>query len=201
MRVGLLTLLLIAACSSPPRGSVGSDCPNDRNCLPGLRCVEGKCAEAPLDAGMPRDAGPRDVGPADAGNDAGVEEPDGGEMDAGPVCPIPPQLSRIQAQIFGADGQPDCNQASCHGQSAAGGIQLTLPLAELRQELLGPTQDTAAAEANIVVPGDPDNSRLYVIMSQPDPQGNGTSMPPTRLLDPCDIETVRKWIEDGALEN
>lgn len=162
------------------------------------------CAEAPArDAGRPpRDAGPVDTGAVDAGDDGGVEPPDAGEeVDAGPICPIPPQLSRIQSQIFGADGQPNCNQAACHGQSASGGLQLTLPLAALRQALLGPTQDPAAAEPNLVVPGDPESSRLYVILSQPDPQGNGTSMPPTRLLDACDIETVRKWIEDGAPEN
>ncbi len=135
-------------------------------------------------------------------DDAGLEEPpDAAEVDAGPVCAVPPELSKIQTRIFGANGQPSCDQAACHGASAAGGINLTIPLASLRLALLGDTVDPNAPERKLVVPGDPAQSRLYVIVAQRNPRGNGGPMPPTAPLTACDIETIRRWIADGAPEN
>ena len=141
-----------------------------------------------LDTGF--DAGPLDIGPQDLG------------VDAGPICPTPPELSAIQTQIFGADGRPACNQAACHGsQDPKAGLDLTQPLQQLRAALLGPTVDTAAPEPSIVVPGDPDNSRLYVIVNEINPAGNGAGMPPGNRLEDCDVSTIRQWIADGAQAN
>ena len=194
--------LLAASCSGDeiPVGSIGWECPNDNNCLPGLACVEGKCATATPDGGRPiRDAGPLDADPIDTGiEDVGVDPPDAGAEDAGPICEVPPELAQIQAQIFGANGQESCNQAACHGQSAAGGLQLTLPVAQLREVLLGDTNDPAAPQQKLVLPGDPSASRLYVIVSTRVPGGNGGPMPPIGPLDPCDVDTIRRWIENGA---
>jgi hypothetical protein len=200
-----MVLLWTVACAEPiPYGSLGYECPNDNNCLPGLKCIDGKCAMvAPIDAGTPRDAGPMDAEPIDAEPidaevDAGIDPPDIG-VDAGPICPVPPELEQIQAQIFGANGQPSCDEATCHGQNAAGGLQLTLPVAELRQRLLAETTDPAAPQRRLVLPGDPAQSRLYVIVSTRAPGGNGGPMPPIGPLDPCDVETIRAWIENGAM--
>jgi hypothetical protein len=196
----LLAILLLLGCEDIPVGSVGWECPNDNNCLPGLSCIDGECAMVPDTGVTPvRDAGP--IAPdaaVDAGVDAGNDPPDAGEEDTGPICPVPPELDQIQSQIFGANGQASCNEAACHGQSAAGGLQLTLPADQLRQRLLGDTTDPNAPQRKLVVPGDPAQSRLYVIVSTRAPGGTGGPMPPIAPLDACDVSTIRRWIENGA---
>lgn len=207
--LGRLAIILaigatVAACKGPAPGTLGASCPNDNNCLRPLKCINNECSEAPdagvmpIDTGVviPPDTGVIDTGPEDVGpEDAGLPP------DTGPVCDVPPTLTAIRDQIFGADTDPHCNQAACHGAGNAGGIMLLGPLDELHAALLGPTADPAAPQTSIVVPGDPDNSRLYVIVSQENPQGLGTRMPPPALMDFCEIETIRQWIVDGALEN
>ncbi len=196
-------LAALAACGSPAPGTEGADCPNDRNCRPGLFCDDGVCALRPRDGGV---EAPRDGGVVDAGRDAGPR--DGGPYDAGPRdagprdagCPLPPQLSAIQQQIFGRTNQPNCNQGNCHGAAQAGNLRLDSPLATLRADLLGPTRAGQANEPNIVVPGEPQNSRLMTIISNRNPGGGGGAMPPTGLLEACDIETIKVWIENGAPE-
>ena len=190
---------LLASCDSVRAGAVGSKCLNDRNCLPGLACIEGECTLAPEDAGRRRDAGLAEAGLLDAEVEDAGDPVDSGVVDTGPICPVPPELDQIQTNIFGSNGQPNCNQASCHGQSAAGGVQLTVPVAQLREVLLGDTRDLAAPQRKLVVPGDPEESRLYIIISTRTPGGNGGPMPPGMTLDACDISTVRRWIEAGAL--
>lgn len=145
----------------------------------------------PEDVGDVGDIGDPDLGDPDLGLDMG--------MDAG--CLIPATLTAIQSQIFGDDAQPHCNQAACHGQAAAGGISLVGTPAEVRAALLGDTQDPQSPQDKIVVPGEPENSRLYVIMTEIVPPGNGGVMPPNGLLPQCEIDTIRQWIVDGALEN
>lgn len=199
--VGLTALGALAACSGGPAvGEEGAPCPNDFNCRPQLYCDDGFCAPRPRDGGVeaPRDAGVRDAGLRDAGiRDAG--EIDAGPRDAG--CPTPPTLSQIQSRVFGAAGQPSCNQNTCHGVAEAGGIRLDTPVATLRASLLGPTAAQQAPERNIVVPGDPDASRLVTIIEERNPGGGGGPMPPTGPLNACDVESIRQWISDGALAN
>ncbi|MEQ9499073.1 MAG: c-type cytochrome domain-containing protein [Deltaproteobacteria bacterium] len=189
--------LALGACSGVEPGTEGADCPNDNNCRPGLFCDDGTCALRPRDAGV---VAPRDGGFRDAGRDAGPR--DAGPRDAGPRdagCPVPPQLSAIQTAIFGRQQQPACNQSTCHGASAQAGIRLDTPLAELHATLLGPTVAGQAPEPNIVVPGEPENSRLMTIISNEVPGGGGGRMPPANPpLDACSIETIRVWIENGA---
>ena len=73
--------------------------------------------------------------------------------------------------------------------------------AQVRAALLGDTADPQSPQDKIVVPGEPENSRLYVIMTQPVPPGNGGLMPPNGILPVCEIQAIRQWILDGALEN
>ena len=196
--------------AAPQPGREGWPCPDDNNCIAPLACVAGACAVGPRDAGAPLDA----AVPPDAGVDAGVppvagDPPDTGVVDAGDPpdtgvpdagCDIAPQLSVIQSRVFGANGNPPCSQAACHGDGAAGGIRLTLPAVDLRATLLGPTRDPIAPQRNLVEPGDPDASRLYVIMTRPNPPGQGGPMPPAPapLVPFCEQDAVRQWIEDGA---
>ncbi len=178
-------------------GTEGWPCPNDNNCLVGFRCVAGACApvapiRGPVDAGQVPDAAPL----VDAGIDAGVDA-----GDAGIECTEPATLAFIQTNIFGPPGQPSCNQGTCHGQAGAGGLTLIGPAAAVRQNLLGATRTVGAPEPFIVDPGSPDTSRLYVVMRDRNPVGAGDPMPPGAPVPFCDLETVRKWIADGALAN
>ena len=179
-------------------GTEGWPCPNDNNCLQGFRCVQNACqAIGPeVDAG---DEGDLDTGVvAEAGIDAGQ---DAGPDDAGPVCTEPATLTFILTNIFGPDGQAQCNQAACHGAAAAGGLSLVGTPAMVRTNLLAATRTVGAPEPNIVVPSSPDTSRLYVVMRDRNPVGNGNGMPPAGPVPACDLETVRQWIADGALNN
>ncbi len=110
----------------------------------------------------------------------------------------PPTLAEVQQRVFG----PWCSFSSCHGFGGAGGLNLLGDAA--RDELIDmPTSaDTDTAR---VVPGDPDASYLYRLLSECEPRDDrGTSvrhMPvsaPT-LLDPELVGLVRAWIEAGAL--
>lgn len=201
-------LLTTGACSdsspeapTPRPGTEGWACPNDNNCLQGLRCIAGTCQPSANDAGPRPDA----VGlGGDAGQVADLgPRPDAVDLggDAGNPCQNPSTLSYIQTNIFGPSGQGACNQAVCHGQGAAGSLQLTGPLATVRAALLEPTRDRTAPEASIVVPGDPGASRLFVVMRDPDPAGTGGPMPPQGAVPFCDLEAVRRWIAEGALAN
>ncbi len=200
VRLGWLVMAVFVggACDSDNMVSPGTEgwpCPNDNNCLGDLRCIDGACAVA--DA--PNDAGPRpDAGP-DAGEDAGLD--DAGPADGGDPCPNPTTFTYVQDQIFGPNGQAHCNQAVCHGAAAAGGLSLIGPSATVRQALLGPTLTVGAPEQFLVVPGSPSTSRLYVVMRDREPVGQGDPMPPAAPVEFCDLEAVRQWIADGALDN
>ena len=200
-RLGV-AMLAVSACNSGDMVSPGTEgwpCPNDNNCLGELRCINGACAVV----APPNDAGPAvDAGPIDAGPDGGmVDAGDGGLNDGGNPCPNPATFTYVQAQIFGPNGQAHCNQAACHGAAAAGGLSLLGPAAMLRQALLGPTQTVGAPEAFLVVPGSPETSRLYVVMRDRNPVGQGDPMPPAAPVPFCDLEAVRQWIAAGALDN
>ena len=188
------------ACGSddpPARGGLGVTCANDQGCESALVCRNSVCSNPQPDAGLPVDAGFAD---------GGLDLDGGPEFDAGPEdaggCDIPPTLLAIRDRIFGEDNGPFCNQASCHGTTQpALGIGLTLPLDQLRETLLGPTHDPIAPQRTLVVPFDPEASRLWVIMSNPNPSGQRNPMPPppSELVPDCELGAVRTWIANGAL--
>jgi mono/diheme cytochrome c family protein len=71
------------------------------------------------------------------------------------------------------------NCYSCHGSAAMAGLRLDRP---------------EGLEDAIVVPGKPDQSRLWLMMN-----GKGRAMmPPTGKLAPGDLAAVREWIKAGA---
>lgn len=86
--------------------------------------------------------------------------------------------------------QVKCAFSGCHAQpNPADGIDLST--------WLGVT-----ADPNIVFPGEPDLSRLVWTI---DPGFSGVSkMPPSgiaRSVTPDQLEGIRKWIDEGALDN
>ena len=49
----------------------------------------------------------------------------------------------------------------------------------------------------VVKPGDPDGSRLFQLVAHK----QEPYMPPKATIPPANIDTIRRWIEGGALEN
>lgn len=98
---------------------------------------------------------------------------------------------------YAADVQPVWNAqcVGCHGAGGSGGLDLRSP--DSRTNLVG------AASANwtgeLVVPGEPENSVLYLKLTGA--PGVGDRMPQGGTLDADALETVRRWIADGAPDN
>lgn len=116
----------------------------------------------------------------------------GGDENAGPA----PQWSSLKAAVF----MPSCAFASCHGGDAPEqGLHFgTIALAALVNQ---PSQQ--APGRVLVVPGDPDASYLFEKLAKPMPQV-GNQMPPRGAggaLPPQDVNAVRAWIVNGALDN
>lgn len=106
----------------------------------------------------------------------------------------PATLGSIRNTIF----TPSCSFSACHGEAAAGGLDLGAP--DLHERLLG--NSALGSDLPLVTPGDPDNSWLYHLLSRCDPDG-AAHMPRNApfLLDPALVNKVRAWIADGAKDN
>lgn len=103
----------------------------------------------------------------------------------------PPTFADVQERVLA----PWCSFSSCHGNAAAGGLDLRGD--DAREQLVG-VASTASGPPR-VVPGDADASYLYQLLSQCDPPG-ARPMPvgaPT-LLDPELVGLVRAWIDADA---
>src|SRR5512145_970678 len=74
----------------------------------------------------------------------------------------------------------------CHGEARKGGLDLRTHAGLLK----------GSASGRVVVPHEPQQSKLFLLASHADPD---EVMPPKRPKIPDDdIETLRQWIEDGA---
>jgi hypothetical protein len=77
----------------------------------------------------------------------------------------------------------------CHSQDKARGGLMVHSFASLM---------TGGASGEVVKPGDPDGSRLYLLVSHKEEP----HMPPKSPMLPNEnLETIRRWIAEGALEN
>ena len=96
---------------------------------------------------------------------------------------------------YAADVQPlwDASCVGCHGLS--GGLDLSVP--NSRANLVGVASTSWGGVR--VTAGDPDQSILYRKLIGDG--GVGDRMPQGGALEPADIETVRRWIVEGALDN
>jgi len=100
--------------------------------------------------------------------------------------------------VFDRDVQPifqrSCGGGSCHINQSTNGVQLTTyqhVLSSVGNRYDGP----------IVVAGDPASSPLYEKVSSDSPT-HGARMPPVGdHLDDIEINTVRRWIEDGLIRS
>ena len=117
---------------------------------------------------------------------------------ANPIEPDPmvdATLSQIQTQIFDVN----CAISGCHGNSSP---QLGLDLSS--GQAFQSTVNVASLERQSLVrvaPGDPEGSYLLHKI-RGDNTISGSRMPLGRpALSAADIDLVRQWIEDGALDN
>jgi hypothetical protein len=110
---------------------------------------------------------------------------------------VTPTLANVASVVFAQS----CTFNACHDASSpAAGLDLRAP--DLLTELLEHNVATNPG-ASLIEPGDPDNSWLYRIMADCEPQTDGGStshMPlnaPILLGDPS-VALVREWIAAGA---
>ena len=102
-----------------------------------------------------------------------------------------PTWSDIQANVF----TPTCATANCHsGGNPSGG--LNLQSANSHAQLVNVASTGSALDR--VEPGFPDDSYL---IHKLEGTGGVAIMPPAGALDQADIDTIRQWIQDGAVDD
>jgi len=104
-----------------------------------------------------------------------------------------PNFSELQANVF----TPDCATSGCHAGGAPA-ASLNLEAANSYMMLVGVAslQDGGIER---VAPGDPDNS--YLVQKLEGTAGSGQQMPLGAPLEQVDIDTIRQWISDGAIDD
>ena len=115
-------------------------------------------------------------------------------------CPTAPSGTTDSKVSFANQVQPILtpNCASCHqpgGFADNAGVALDLRAGQAYAELLA-----GADEHDYVVAGDPDGSFVYEKIASSNPS-DGARMPLSGPLPDADIETIRTWIAEGALDN
>jgi hypothetical protein len=121
---------------------------------------------------------------------------------AGPTPTLEPTYSSISREIFTATdsaGRPACT--SCHnnvGRVPAGGLNL---LAEVGYSQLVNVGSVTNRGSIRVIPGDPDNS-ILIRKLEGTPGTAGLRMPVGGpFLTSGQIQIIRRWIAEGALNN
>lgn len=124
--------------------------------------------------------------------DAGVRQRlyDGGP--AGDECPKP-TLASIREKIF----LPKCGGSGCHAaDDPSEGLDLSLAVAELSARLREPAMQSVA-NMPLIRPNQYGSSYLYLKVFLATPT-DGRQMPPDMKLEPCELDTIRDWIQLGA---
>ena len=104
-----------------------------------------------------------------------------------------PNFSEIQANVF----TPTCATSGCHAGSNPA-ASLNLEAANSYAMLVGvaSTQDAGIQRVN------PNNPNLsYLIQKMEGTAATGNVMPPTGSIEQADIDIVRQWITDGAIDD
>ena len=106
----------------------------------------------------------------------------------------PATFAEVETEILGLS----CAFSSCHGASAgAGGLVLT---GEGDLDRLVNVASTVLAEETLVIPGDSENS--YLVKKVMGAEGiDGDIMAPGTGVSPEQLELLRSWIDEGALDN
>jgi hypothetical protein len=158
--------------------------------------AEERDAGTPEDAGAGVDSGPEDAGAMTTG-DAGMVTGDAGMMtaDAGP-CGSHPRFAPVCALFL-------MRCAGCHtGGAAMGGLAMGNNAVSMHAALVGPDRRIAGAcrgPNELVTPGNPAQSFLYLKVTGMQGPGCGAAMPlGTSGLPRDGAELVRTWIAEGA---
>jgi hypothetical protein len=173
----------------------------------GVQMYEGTCLGIAVpkgeDQGMPSEVevlAPLYLPPLDPADQGipPIPECHDADRDAEPVGP--PTLTSLKETIFG----PACSYPSCHGQSAAAGLDLGA--VDLHGELMDHTL-VIDGGMPLIDPGDAENSWLYHLLADCEPTlPNGvvvSHMPKNapKLMDDELVAKLRAWIEAGALDD
>ncbi len=104
-----------------------------------------------------------------------------------------PTFSEVQANVF----TPTCATSGCHagGSPAAG---LNLEAANSYAMIVG-VASSQEAGLQLVNPTNPDQS--YLIQKMEGTANTGQVMPPGGSIEQADIDVVRQWITDGAVDD
>jgi hypothetical protein len=132
--------------------------------------------------------------------DDGAPAVDAGVADATASCleaTMHSDLEWIQDEIL----TPGCARfTACHQGRALSAAELNLEEGESRDNMVGVASELFP-DYDLVVPGDPENSYLMIILGHYDgPVGEGGLMPYNNpLLCPEKLEAIDRWIEAGAM--
>ena len=123
-----------------------------------------------------------------------------GDDDPEPPPCLTPTFTSIYTERL---SKPEfCAADGCHNTGNAGGQNYTAAKDAVRTTLLADTIHPVGRTTwpKRVVPGEPDSSFLLVKLSDPDPPGD--RMPLGRpMLQQCDLDAIRSWITNGALDD
>jgi hypothetical protein len=160
--------------------------------IDGIRRFEGDCQVLTATAGeayaAPRVGelgAPLYLPPVDPQDEGSPVVPECVDADTTAIPAAEATLDNLRDYVF----EPWCTFSSCHGEGAAGGIDLR-------------AQDLEAQLHTRIEPGDPDASILYQVMSQCEPDSPAGHMPRNApvLLDDSLVAMVRAWIENLPAE-
>lgn len=128
----------------------------------------------------------------------------GGGGSAGSVADATPgTFSEIYATVLSTDTDSRCN--FCHSMPASqvsnGKFHTGMDAAETYAALLSTTSTSdACAGRSVVVPGDPEQSLLYLKVAGQPPCGNRMPLGGS-ALSAAQVEMIRSWIDGGANED
>ena len=143
----------------------------------------------PPDAGTPDAATPEE----DTGGGGGGDDTGGGNDDGGGGG----EATFDQVHSIITSG---CNGSTCHNQSAFGNFKLENGPDTTKEQLKNALDGKTAArdDVKLVDPGKPESSRIFTAVNGTNMGGRRMPPPPKMELGDSKIETIRKWIADGA---